>query len=259
MLGFTVGERARVGMAGCPSSGRDEISVYGCLVAAAWVLGRRGDLVTNVTIALSYVGDDELPADDPGSTRADSSWALALERFITFPPWTIETPEGPEYALWWEARQGSDCEDGLRQAPRRGDRDRLCGHPADAVGVGREAAPGVRLQLLHERDDDAPQRPVLRRAFTTLCPPFPPGGRRKWNAEAEPGPRRVGDLCAQRPRSGRQLRQGEIPGDDECSPRTVPGLADRRQERPRDDVGRHQKSPSPIGGTAPARSTPSSR
>ena len=138
------------------------------LVAAAWVLGRRVDLITNVTIALSYVGDDgrtysctydyrtphrapmppeiaeemndrdwsqtgqliyewakthpaeswstedELPADDPGSTSADRSWALALDRFITFPPWTIETAEGPEYALWWEARRGSDCEDGLR-------------------------------------------------------------------------------------------------------------------------------------------------
>ncbi|WP_136052237.1 hypothetical protein [Microbacterium sp. K36] len=138
------------------------------LTAAAWVLGRRGDLATNVTIALSYVGDDgrtysctydyrtphhapmppevaaemndrdwsqtgqliydwakthpaeswttedELPADDPGSTRADSSWALALDRYITFPPWTIETENGPEYALWWEARQGSNCEDGLR-------------------------------------------------------------------------------------------------------------------------------------------------
>ncbi|WP_336631422.1 MULTISPECIES: hypothetical protein [unclassified Microbacterium] len=139
----------------------------GVLVAAI-ALGQRSSLTTNVTIALSYVGDDgrtysctydyrtpkrlpmpadiaqdmngrdwsetgrlvyewaknhhaetwttqdDLPADDPQSTRAEASWALAMERFVRFPPWTVDAGDGPEYELWWEARQGSDCEDGLR-------------------------------------------------------------------------------------------------------------------------------------------------
>lgn len=145
-----------------------------CAVAAVVVVGAllvpalRLDLATNVTIALSYVGDDgrtysctydyrtphrlpmpastaesmnerdwsrtgqliyewakqhpagawttqdELPADHPRSTRAEASWALAMDRFVRFPPWTIDTGNGPEYELWWAARAGNTCADGLR-------------------------------------------------------------------------------------------------------------------------------------------------
>ncbi|MDF2559276.1 MAG: hypothetical protein K0R99_722 [Microbacterium sp.] len=61
-----------------------------------------------------WTTEDELPADDPGSTRADASWGLAMEKYVTFPPWLIDAGDGEEYALWWEARAGSNCEDGLR-------------------------------------------------------------------------------------------------------------------------------------------------
>lgn len=138
------------------------------VIGTLFALGQRWYLTTNVTIALSYVGDDgrtysctydyrtsdrlpmptdvademngrdwshtgqliydwakthpaeswttddELAADDPGSTRAAASWNLALDRYIRFPPWTIDAGNGPEYELWMEARAGSDCEDGLR-------------------------------------------------------------------------------------------------------------------------------------------------
>ena len=138
------------------------------VVATMFVLGQRPWLTTNVTIPLSYVGDDgktysctydyctsqrlamptpvadnmnardwsqtgqliyewakthpaeswttqdELPADDPRSTRADASWALAMDEYIDFPPWQIETEHGSEYELWHEVRPGSTCVDGLR-------------------------------------------------------------------------------------------------------------------------------------------------
>lgn len=138
------------------------------IVGTLITMGQRPWLTTNVTISLSYVGDDgqtysctydyrtskrlsmpadiakgmnerdwsqtgqlvyewakshpaehwttedELPADDPESTRADASWGLAMDRYIKFPPWTIETDNGSEYELWTEARPGSNCEDGLR-------------------------------------------------------------------------------------------------------------------------------------------------
>lgn len=61
-----------------------------------------------------WTTEDELPADDPGSTRAEASWSLAMDEYVTFPPWRIDTADGTEYALWWEARAGSNCEDGLR-------------------------------------------------------------------------------------------------------------------------------------------------
>lgn len=61
-----------------------------------------------------WTTEDELPADDPRSTRADASWGLAMEEFVTFPPWQIDAGDGDEYALWQEARAGSNCEDGLR-------------------------------------------------------------------------------------------------------------------------------------------------
>ena len=64
--------------------------------------------------AESWTTEDDLPADDPRSTRADASWSLAMDRYIQFPPWTVDTGEGPEYELWWEARAGSDCAEGLR-------------------------------------------------------------------------------------------------------------------------------------------------
>ena len=142
--------------------------VVSLALVAIFVMGQRPWLTTNVTISLSYVGDDgktyactydyrtpkrlpmpadiaksmnerdwsrtgqliyewaknhpaehwttedELPADDPESTRADASWGLATERYITFPPWQIDTSNGREYELWSEARPGSNCEDGLR-------------------------------------------------------------------------------------------------------------------------------------------------
>ncbi|MFK4788219.1 hypothetical protein [Microbacterium sp. ZW T5_56] len=138
------------------------------IIGAIVIIGQRPWLTTNVTIPISYVGDDgkthsctydyrtsdrapmpaavaenmnardwsqtgqlmyewakshpaeswttqhELPADDPQSTRADASWALAMDEYIEFPAWTVETPEGTEYELWWEVRDGSTCEDGLR-------------------------------------------------------------------------------------------------------------------------------------------------
>lgn len=138
------------------------------IVVATIVLVQKLGITTNVTISLSYVGDDgqtyscvydystpnrlpmptdiaermnsrdwsqtgqemyewakshpaghwttedELPADDPGSTRADASWALAMEKYVRFPPWRADAGNGDEYELWWEARAGSDCEDGLR-------------------------------------------------------------------------------------------------------------------------------------------------
>lgn len=61
-----------------------------------------------------WTTDDELPADDPGSTRADASWALAMDEYVEFPPWHIDTENGRDYELWSEARPGSNCEDGLR-------------------------------------------------------------------------------------------------------------------------------------------------
>ncbi|MFJ2553065.1 hypothetical protein [Microbacterium sp. NPDC087591] len=64
--------------------------------------------------AESWTTEDDLPADDPRSTRADASWGLAMEQYVRFPPWTVDAGDGPEYELWWEARAGSDCEDGLR-------------------------------------------------------------------------------------------------------------------------------------------------
>jgi hypothetical protein len=141
--------------------------IMGTLVTM-YVLGQRLWLTTNVTISLSYVGDDgrtyactydyrtsgrlpmpsdiaesmnhrdwshtgqliyewakahpaeswttqdELPADDPRSSRAEASWGLAMDRYIEFPPWTVDAGDGPEYELWWEARAGNNCEDGLR-------------------------------------------------------------------------------------------------------------------------------------------------
>ena len=62
-------------------------------------------------------GQSSIP---PSSTRSLShrmrpaSLVLTGEAGLTFPPWTIETENGTEYALWWEARQGSNCQDGLR-------------------------------------------------------------------------------------------------------------------------------------------------
>lgn len=143
------------------------VVVIGALVAVI-AIGQRPWLTTDVTISLSYVGDDgrtysctydystservrmpadiaesmnerdwsdtgqliydwakdhpaehwttedELPADDPESTRADASWSLAMDRYVEFPPWLIDTDDGGEYELWSRARPGSDCEDGLR-------------------------------------------------------------------------------------------------------------------------------------------------
>lgn len=61
-----------------------------------------------------WTTEDELPADDPDSTRADASWGLAMDRYVEFPPWLIDTDDGREYELWWRSRPGSNCEDGLR-------------------------------------------------------------------------------------------------------------------------------------------------
>ena len=64
--------------------------------------------------AASWTTQDEFPADDPRSTRADATWGAAMEKFVRFPPWQVETDHGSEYALWSNARPGSNCEDGLR-------------------------------------------------------------------------------------------------------------------------------------------------
>ncbi|MHC9046619.1 hypothetical protein ACYX8G_18705 [Microbacterium saperdae] len=64
--------------------------------------------------AESWTTQDELPASDPRSTRADASWSLAMDRYVRFPPWTVDAGNGPEYELWQEARAGSNCADGLR-------------------------------------------------------------------------------------------------------------------------------------------------
>ena len=64
--------------------------------------------------AESWTTQDELPGDDPQSTRADATWALAMVEYIEFPAWTVETAEGTEYELWWEVRDGGTCEEGLR-------------------------------------------------------------------------------------------------------------------------------------------------
>lgn len=106
---------------------------------------------TDVTISLSYVGDDgrlyactydystpddarmppaiaaQMNARDWSGTgqriyewakshRAaeGSTWGPAMDEFVRFPPWQVPTPTGSTYALWWEARPGSTCEDGLR-------------------------------------------------------------------------------------------------------------------------------------------------
>ena len=61
-----------------------------------------------------WTTEEDLPADDPRSTRADASWGLAMDRYVTFPPWLVDGESGAEYELRWEARPGSDCEDGLR-------------------------------------------------------------------------------------------------------------------------------------------------
>lgn len=55
----------------------------------------------------------ELAADDP---RADpvATWSAAMDTFIVFPPWSVETDTGSTYVLRSEARDGSNCEEGLR-------------------------------------------------------------------------------------------------------------------------------------------------
>lgn len=117
------------------------------IFGAMFMLGQRWYLNTNVSIPLSYVGDDgrtysctydyrtldRLPMPDAiaeemndrdwsetgqliyewAKAHPDASWSLAVDRYIEFPPWTIETDNGSEYELWRETRAGSNCEDGL--------------------------------------------------------------------------------------------------------------------------------------------------
>jgi hypothetical protein len=48
------------------------------------------------------------------SGGADSTWSAAMDRYVSFPPWQLETDSGVTYALWSQARPGSNCEGGLR-------------------------------------------------------------------------------------------------------------------------------------------------
>ena len=105
----------------------------------------------NVTISLSYVSDSgraysctydystpksaPMPADiaqqmneqDWSQTgqlmyewakthraAAGSTWGLAMDEFVRFPPWLVQTEDGSEYELWSRQRPGGDCEDGLQ-------------------------------------------------------------------------------------------------------------------------------------------------
>ncbi|WEK60725.1 MAG: hypothetical protein P0Y60_15700 [Candidatus Microbacterium colombiense] len=55
----------------------------------------------------------ELAADDPAADPA-ATWSAATDMYIVFPPWSVETDTGEVYVLRSEARDGSDCEEGLR-------------------------------------------------------------------------------------------------------------------------------------------------
>lgn len=106
---------------------------------------------TNVTVSLSYVGDDgrtysctwdystpnsaPMPAaiaqqmnerdwSQTGQRMYEwakthraaesSTWGLAMDEFVRFPPWQVQTDTGSTHELWSKARPGSTCEDGLR-------------------------------------------------------------------------------------------------------------------------------------------------
>lgn len=45
---------------------------------------------------------------------AGSTWGLAMDEFVKFPPWSVHTESGSEYELWSRERPGGNCEDGLR-------------------------------------------------------------------------------------------------------------------------------------------------
>jgi hypothetical protein len=55
----------------------------------------------------------ELAADDPRPADAPATWSAAMDRYIVFPPWQVQTDSGSEYALRTQARYDSNCEEGL--------------------------------------------------------------------------------------------------------------------------------------------------
>ncbi|WP_295033018.1 hypothetical protein [uncultured Microbacterium sp.] len=120
-------------------------------IVVALVTLRNATYTTNVTISLSYLNDAgrtysctydySTPNDAPmppaiarqmnnqdwsatgqqmyewsKTHRAaeGSTWGLAMEEFVKFPGWQVDTPTGSTHELWWQERPGSNCEDGLR-------------------------------------------------------------------------------------------------------------------------------------------------
>lgn len=51
--------------------------------------------------------------DDPRSARAEASWGLAMDQYVTFPHWEVDVGNGPEFTLIWDQRSGGNCADGL--------------------------------------------------------------------------------------------------------------------------------------------------
>ncbi|OZB80153.1 hypothetical protein [Microbacterium sp. 13-71-7] len=115
------------------------------------LVGVRNSLyTTNVTISLSYVSDsgrtyscaydystpNSAPMPDAVATQmnqrdwshtgqlmyewskahraaAGSTWGLAMDEFVKFPAWRVDSSSGAGYELWSKAQPGSNCEDGL--------------------------------------------------------------------------------------------------------------------------------------------------
>ncbi|SFR52533.1 hypothetical protein SAMN04488591_1730 [Microbacterium azadirachtae] len=127
------------------------IAIAATAVSVALAVLRDSRYTTNVTLSLSYVGDDgqtysctydySTPNSAPmppavarqmnerdwsrtgqrmyewaKTHRAaeGSTWGLAMDEFVRFPPWQVKTDTGSTHELWSRERPGGTCEDGLR-------------------------------------------------------------------------------------------------------------------------------------------------
>lgn len=63
--------------------------------------------------------DRELSADDAHRADAAATWSVAMDRYIVFPHWSVQTESGSGYELRTQARPNSNCEEGLRNAQER--------------------------------------------------------------------------------------------------------------------------------------------
>ncbi|WP_439902157.1 hypothetical protein [Microbacterium azadirachtae] len=126
------------------------IAIAATAVSVALAVLRDSRYTTNVTLSLSYVGDDgrtysctydySTPNSAPmppavarqmnerdwsrtgqrmyewaKTHRAaeGSTWGLAMDEFVRFPPWQVKTDTGSTHELWSRERPGGTCEDGL--------------------------------------------------------------------------------------------------------------------------------------------------